>query len=428
MATDRITTLEESPPDDGPQARFYSVIGAGTGLVLLGLGVLVDQAGPISALDIPRLVVGFLAILGAGIGLSLAPGKPFGWAGLGLAFLGASLGFPAEWDSYRMFCRIGAMFTLLFAVGWILPRPVRFVLAGAWILFHFIGILSAVLSPSPQPWSMHQLWVRVYRPYLQFLYMNNAYQFYSPDPGPATMFWCCLEYHLPKDVAPTADKPKRLVQWVKFPTRPTMYRDPLGQSYYRRLALTELASSTSPPSYDVNSQEYQAMQRRRDARRDIPYHPVSDFNTPRFPAALAQRIVLPSYIRHIAWEYPVEGYEIHSLKLYRVLHEIIPVPSFVGKMTPDSNPLSVYEPSSYVPTFQGEFDINGELIDKQEPLLYWVTPILIRPGMKPPLGNPQTWSDEEYAKYYDDSLIRHAGSNHRVTGLQTLKDEEGGSK
>ena len=32
-----------------------------------------------------------------------------------------------------------------------------------------------------------QAFNRVYNPYLQFIYQRNAYHFYSPDPGPASV-------------------------------------------------------------------------------------------------------------------------------------------------------------------------------------------------------------------------------------------------
>ena len=66
------------------------------------------------------------------------------------------------------------------------------ILAG--MAFHFAGILSAITSPPPTPPVTDQYWRRVAREYLMFAYMNNAYQFYSPDPGPACELWVCFEY------------------------------------------------------------------------------------------------------------------------------------------------------------------------------------------------------------------------------------------
>ncbi len=38
------------------------------------------------------------------------------------------------------------------------------------------------------------LWGKVYRPYLQFFYLNNAYHFYSPEPGPPVLVWFRIDY------------------------------------------------------------------------------------------------------------------------------------------------------------------------------------------------------------------------------------------
>ena len=35
---------------------------------------------------------------------------------------------------------------------------------------------------------------RVYRPYLNLLYMTNAYHFYSPDPGTSSVMWFAVYY------------------------------------------------------------------------------------------------------------------------------------------------------------------------------------------------------------------------------------------
>ena len=59
-------------------------------------------------------------------------------------------------------------------------------------VYHFAGIISAITSPQPTPWLTGQLWARVFRPHLEFSYVNNAYQFYSPQPGPAEILWFCI--------------------------------------------------------------------------------------------------------------------------------------------------------------------------------------------------------------------------------------------
>ena len=69
-----------------------------------------------------------------------------------------------------------------------LPSPVRRFAAfgvSVLILVHFTAITSAVLANPPGPWVAMQSQHLIFRPYLAFMYLNNAYRFYSPEPGPS---------------------------------------------------------------------------------------------------------------------------------------------------------------------------------------------------------------------------------------------------
>src|SRR5438045_224861 len=87
---------------------------------------------------------------------------------------------------------------VLLAVLVLLPRPARRVVLSLLLLVHFAGILTAVTAVDPQggsaPWVSRQLFARVYRPYLGFMYLSNAYHFYSPNPGPPTLLWFRIQY------------------------------------------------------------------------------------------------------------------------------------------------------------------------------------------------------------------------------------------
>src|SRR5262249_40436622 len=115
----------------------------------------------------------------------------------------------------------------------LLPRLLRRLVLVALVLFHFGGILSSVGSPAPPngqaSWLANQLWVGVYRPYLHFMYLNNAYHFYSPDPGPPILLWFRISY---------ADENGKEVQshWVTVPN-PNEQR--MALTFQRQLALTE---------------------------------------------------------------------------------------------------------------------------------------------------------------------------------------------
>ena len=104
---------------------------------------------------------------------------------------------PGQLDSMGLLCRGGAVCALAGAFLLLLPESGRRVALVCGAAFHFCGILSAVFSVPPPggnaPWLVQQAWVRVYRPYLQFVYLNNAYHFYSPEPGPPSFMWYRLD-------------------------------------------------------------------------------------------------------------------------------------------------------------------------------------------------------------------------------------------
>ncbi|MGL4421917.1 MAG: hypothetical protein ACRCZF_14720, partial [Gemmataceae bacterium] len=87
-------------------------------------------------------------------------------------------------------------------------------------------------------------------------------------------------------------------------------------------------------------------------------------------------------------------------KVYRLEHRLVPPAAFVDK----DNPLSPYHPITYRPYFLGEYKLNAadeaELTNPQDPMLYWLVPIL--PKRMP--GKAEKVEDE-----IDDYLSAHAG-------------------
>src|SRR5262249_31092804 len=90
-----------------------------------------------------------------------------------------------------------------------------------------------------------QLWTYVYRPYLQFLYMTNAYHFYSPDPGPPNHLWFSVTYE------------DGSWEWVKYPNRKT---SSVGMQYQRHLALPE-HSFTPRPTLPYSAAQIEVLRR-----------------------------------------------------------------------------------------------------------------------------------------------------------------------
>jgi uncharacterized membrane protein HdeD (DUF308 family) len=145
----------------------------------------------------------------------------------------AFLSMEQSWDSGRIF--LGTLIGLALVGSGIvlLPRAGRRVVAVLLLLFHFGGIVTSVTAVPPRgesaPWFSMVLWTYVYRHYLTFAYLTNAYHFYSPDPGPPTLLWFHVEY---------ADGKAR---WIKIPNRAD---SPVGLYHQRMLAACE--SSYNP--------------------------------------------------------------------------------------------------------------------------------------------------------------------------------------
>jgi hypothetical protein len=55
-----------------------------------------------------------------------------------------------------------------------------------WVFFHFSAILTAAATSGPSSDLIYAAW-RVFRPYLQFLYLNHGYNFFAPEPAPSTL-------------------------------------------------------------------------------------------------------------------------------------------------------------------------------------------------------------------------------------------------
>jgi hypothetical protein len=289
------------------------------------------------------------------------------------------------------------------------------------VAYHFAGILSAITSPPPTPWLADQYWRRVGKPYLQFAYMNNAYQFYSPDPGAACELWVLVEYR-PEGATDDVET-ERECAWHFIPRREEHYLDPLGLSFYRRLSLTENVAQYQAPGFVPLPAEQSGVLARREraARagggRDIPRMGAAVEYERRVPNDMVARQILPSFARHFAKEYARPGKEVRSVKIYRTLHLITTLGQFRGyDQNTGQKAMAVdpYTPSLYMPYFQGEFDRDGQLKDSTEPLLYWWVPIYNDPKANRPL--PATL--EEYRRnirregpgyYFTDTVSRHAG-------------------
>lgn len=265
---------------------------------------------------------------------------------------------PGQLDSIGMLCRGGAVCALAGAFLLLLPESGRRVALVCGAAFHFCGILSAVFSVPPPggnaPWLVQQAWVRVYRPYLQFVYLNNAYHFYSPEPGPPSFMWYRLDY---------ADGERR---WLRFPDD---MRSPIRAHFQRLLSIGE--SANQPSGREPDQIRVEDVHQRIGQMLRMPDLP-RDFIVPvawREPAPNT-RILLGSYARSVAKRFPVSdksGSELLEIRLWRVVHSIIGPEQFSRGLDPSAR-------KYFVTAYQGLFDASGlvKTADPDEPLKYWL--------------------------------------------------------
>jgi hypothetical protein len=380
----------------------YQVGGAGLALTALAAAAGLATAGmdeAPSALNTARLFLTGLGTLLAGCAISMRPSLPGPWLiGAGAALLANVAGLPAHWDSAILLARVAAIAAAAGAALTVLPVKARIAAATVAIAIHFGGILTATTTPIWPPWLMNQVWTYFYRPYLGFLYLNNAYHFYSPDPGPSNLMAACIKY----DNGDPDEEKRYELRWVLMPRRPKDVRDPMAVEYFRRLALTEQFNQIVPPNLLPDSPENRDVRTRRvmaGARRfgdAIPFVPELDPAQYALPVPEVARHVIPSYARHIAWEFAQDGKKVDSIKLYRLLHRVINPAELNRGVDP-------YYPTMFRPYFLGEFTPDGVLVNSKDPMLYWWIPILDR-GQSGAARLPGRPDDK-----FEDYLEKHAG-------------------
>lgn len=416
--------LDQLVPPPDPRAVYRTgAAGAALGGVAAVVGLALDLSGhggpgPMSTL---RLVLVAAGLLTAGAALATRGSLPGAWL-VGAAAAGLAWpGLPPHWDSARLVAGVMTVVALAGAGLAALPRNVRLSVLSVAILYHFGGIFCATTWPDPTPWPTQQIGTRVYLPYLMFTYLRNAYHFYSPEPGPASLLYCLVKYEIPETDPATgrpltnadgSPKVRYEHEWLKIPNRGEHLKDPLALTYYRRLSLTEQVSQTIPDYITPASFEKMDVYVRREkaARGEYPNYPripiAPDDVEPRamqyrMPRPDVTRYLLPSYARHVLKANSRPGREAVTVKIYRLEHRVLPVSSFAAGTSP-------YHPLTYRAYFLGEFYLDaatdrGELLDPQDPMLYWLVPVLPkRAAVMAPGGG--TAEDE-----VDDYLSKHAG-------------------
>jgi hypothetical protein len=317
----------------------------------------------------------------AALGVAKSPKNPIVLLIAGAASWCAMQATHPAWDSAQLLFMVGTGVAIVAAIVVCLPSVLQRVFVSFLVVFHFAGVFSAITSPPPQPAISNWAWVLLFRPHLVFCYTNNAYQFYSPDPGPASLLWFLVEFEDGKKT------------WFKMPRKPESRLDPMAVEFFRRLSLTEAVNQNlsipGPPAAAID---------RRRLRTDIPLHSGMDLAEQyRLPQELSRRL-LSSYARHLGTAYGAHG-PVKSIKIYRVLHRMMDPPQFAAGEDP-------FDPVTYLPYYMGEYAPDGTLKNTNDPMLFWLVPIVRAPAPLGPLstGAGRSTSIRNY-------LAEHAGAD-----------------
>jgi hypothetical protein len=412
-----------SPFDQGGDRLVFLLLGLGLFLLLVVAALRPPGLAPFALREILFLIGSALMTVGASRKLQ-SPGWELpdrvqkaaivslvGAVATILAVFGrtpdATFGLPAHWGSTRLFLGAVAIFAFGSTVLILLPTTLRKIVLVVWVFFHFGGMFTSFSSIDPPnsvgPYLSKHLWTYVYRPYLQVLYLTNAYHFYSPDPGPPALLWFAVHYD------------DGTYQWIRIPNRevPT-----IGMHYQRLLAMPEHCF-TQNARFPLTRAEVAGLRRdlypedqiwenilerrergsktryplpRRNSRGEksglIPYLGDVDFPVQyRAPNDTSKKLIASIARRVIRTAPRRNGAKPTTVRMYRVIQQMLtPLEISQGQ--------SPIEPTRYLPYFLGEFDEEGNLVDPRDPFLYWLVPILKVPsnypdhGLSTPSGAP----------------------------------------
>ena len=346
-----------------------------------------------------------------------------------------------HWFTIRTFLTIAGLVAFAAAGIRLLPAAGQKLVISLIILFHFGGVFTAILS-SNSGYLVRHLWSRVYRPYLEFFYLNNSYQFYAPEPGPSAYLWFCIEYKFADEKLP------HIFHWEEVPRLNPKTGQPdyaMAVNYQRRVALAELLlqGTTTLPATTMENGQVQlnpklAWRKAYSTENDrlemtsrfftkpvyfkhnvIPMHPqIRPVPTQYREPSEYSKMLLSSMARHIlSHKHPENPDAIpYRVKIYHAVHAIQPVEFFAQGFDPHSK-------ITYQPRYMGMYDVNGKLLDEPiiennylksgDPFLYWIIPVLTTDN------NPKVGTIVDYVRY-------HAGYEDYVLypGEETWQDDK----
>jgi hypothetical protein len=329
------------------------------------------------------------ASLGAGdeLALALVCAAICCWAGS--MVLDRADSSPDRWGTLGMFLRALFAVCLLAAALVLVSVRLRRLVLSLLIVLHLGGIVTACLnSPPNNPLLIQQLWTRIFRPYLEFMYLNNPYRFYAPEPNPASYLWFRLIYDTPEGsqqqgwwykVPQLDDRGNSLhavtleyqrflplTAWVSANELPPSLTDVKGNviDFYKDRLQRQPLDANAAPQVVVGVPKIEGFRIPIDANQQLYYQYLK-------PTADA-RMLLSSYSRYVARNFASHpehaDWRLNSMKIYRVVHKI-PEQNWLSHDWPANDPVL------YQPIYLGKYDAEGNLMEN-DPFLYWVLPIV----------------------------------------------------
>jgi len=287
--------------------------------------------------------------------------------------LTAYVALDPAWDSMKTFMLVLWVVALV-AVPLILLSSVgRRVVISLMVLYHFGGILTATTAVqlpnnTPLPWVPTYAWHTFYKNYLTFTYLNNAYHFYSPEPGPPSLVWFQVIFE------DGSTHWNRVVRREDLATR---------QQYQRMLSLTE---SLNQPQF-VSMGKLAVLQTRRAAvvngaakwkdptvRETPPILPSPNLSLEqqyREPAQQA-RDYLKSYAKYVCMNTTSTvnpALKVKSVRVYKMTHHLISADQLKAGLKPT-------DPTFFWAFFYGEYEYHPEANDPKDRIVLKGSPYL----------------------------------------------------
>lgn len=214
------------------------------------------------------------------------------------------------------------------------PAPGLKLVVSLVVLVHLAALFSCVLAGGG-PFAMKQVCV-LFRPYLRFMWLDNAYRFYAPEPGPTEVLWYYLKYE---------DGSGR---WYQVPRREDFT---LRMPFQRYMSIALLASSLTdsqaiPLKDDPEARALALAQNRVKVKTVLDARGLIYFR---------------SYARHIARTHathPHTGARLLAMDVYRAIY-------YIRSPYQIRQNMDMYDPRLVGVIYYDTFDTAGNLVDEQ---------------------------------------------------------------